>query len=390
MRHASWFVCLVGVLASAASAEDQTIHWQPNLEAAERLAAKTNRLVLIHFWAPWCGPCMNMERTVFAQPEVGPALEPNFVMVKLNADDSQATARIYQVMTLPTDVIVTPSGRMITSMPSSSKPQQYVAQLNQAAATYKQVAQGSPAGNGHDAHSQNPYGTVLASSQAAAPVATQNAEQQAQPYAAQTAGATTAAPQQAPQYGAGAAGAAAAYATLPPNQYPAGAAPNGAPQAGQPGAPYGAGPGQPPAAAQAQFGAPAYGAGAVANAQQQPVAAPAGPTDALDGYCCVTLVENKKWVRGDVRFGAIHRGRIYKFVSQEAQQRFLANPDAFSPVLQGIDPVLALDSRQAVPGSREHGLFYERRIYLFSSEDSLKRFQSSPTRYAAEVTQAMR
>ena len=52
--------------------------------------------------------------------------------------------------------------------------------------------------------------------------------------------------------------------------------------------------------------------------------------------------------------------------------------------------MLALDSRQAVPGSREHGLFYERRIYLFSSEDSLKRFQSSPTRYAAEVTQAMR
>ena len=136
MRHASWFVCLVGVLASAAGAEDQ-IHWQPNLEAAERLAAKTNRLVLIHFWAPWCGPCMNMERTVFAQPEVGPALEPNFVMVKLNADDAQAVARIYQVMTLPTDVIVTPSGRMITSMPSSSKPQQYVAQLNQAAATYQ-------------------------------------------------------------------------------------------------------------------------------------------------------------------------------------------------------------------------------------------------------------
>ncbi len=116
----------------------------------------------------------------------------------------------------------------------------------------------------------------------------------------------------------------------------------------------------------------------------------AGPTDALDGFCCVTLVDRKRWVKGDVRFGAIHRGRVYKFVSQEAQQRFLANPDAFSPVIQGNDPVLALDVRQAIPGSREHGLFYQNRIYLFSSEESLKRFQSSPGRYAAEVTQAMR
>ncbi len=116
----------------------------------------------------------------------------------------------------------------------------------------------------------------------------------------------------------------------------------------------------------------------------------ARPRTALDGYCAVTLVDQRRWVKGDVRFGAVHRGRVYKFASQEAQQRFLANPDAFSPVIQGNDPVLALDSHQVVPGNREHGLFYEHRIYLFSSEESLKRFQATPNRYAAEVIQAMR
>ncbi len=157
---------------------------------------------------------------------------------------------------------------------------------------------------------------------------------------------------------------------------------------GQPPAGYGqapAGYGQP---ADPYAQTPAYGG---APPAQAPTATPpSGPADALDGFCCVTLVERRKWTKGDVRFGAVHRGKVYKFASQEAQQRFLANPDAFSPVIQGNDPVLALDARQIIPGSREHGLFYQGRIYLFSSEDSLKRFQASPNRYAAEVTQAMR
>ena len=41
--------------------------WQPNLETAQRLANQTNRLVLIHFWAPWCRPCMRLEHEVFSR-----------------------------------------------------------------------------------------------------------------------------------------------------------------------------------------------------------------------------------------------------------------------------------------------------------------------------------
>ena len=55
------------------------------------------RLVLIHFWAPWCKPCRQLEQGVFAQAETGKALDANFVMVKLNVDDSPATARMYYV-----------------------------------------------------------------------------------------------------------------------------------------------------------------------------------------------------------------------------------------------------------------------------------------------------
>jgi YHS domain-containing protein len=111
---------------------------------------------------------------------------------------------------------------------------------------------------------------------------------------------------------------------------------------------------------------------------------------ALEGYCAVTLCEKRSWTPGDVRYGAIHRGRTYLFQSPAEQQRFLANPDRYSPVISGNDPVVALDEGRAVPGTRRYGLFYENRVYLFSSEESLARFSRAPNRYAAEIIQAMR
>ena len=66
-RLSAVVVCLATTVASAA-AEDK-MPWQPNLEAAQQLAGRTNRLVLIHFWAPWCQPCMRLEREVFSQAE---------------------------------------------------------------------------------------------------------------------------------------------------------------------------------------------------------------------------------------------------------------------------------------------------------------------------------
>src|SRR6185295_3792648 len=112
--------------------------WQPNLETARQIAAQTNRLVLIHFWAPRCEPCMRLEKEVFSRAETGKALEANFVLVKLNAwDDAPGTARLYGVSTLPTDVIIAPSGRLVSQVQSPQSAAQYVAQMNQAAAGYR-------------------------------------------------------------------------------------------------------------------------------------------------------------------------------------------------------------------------------------------------------------
>jgi thiol-disulfide isomerase/thioredoxin/YHS domain-containing protein len=146
MRHSFAAALLAAlVLAGRASAQEGP-NWRLNLDEAEKQAMQTNRLVLIHFWAPWCGPCSRLEANVFSQPGVGPALESRFVPVKINLDDQaySATARLYEIQTIPTDVIITPSGRLIAKVRCSQDPHIYVAQLMQAAGPNATAIAGAP------------------------------------------------------------------------------------------------------------------------------------------------------------------------------------------------------------------------------------------------------
>ena len=100
-------------------------------------------------------------------------------------------------------------------------------------------------------------------------------------------------------------------------------------------------------------------------------------------------MEMKKWRKADPQWGVIHRGRTYLFATQAEQQRFLANPDRYAPVLSGYDPVVYADQKQLVEGKREFGVFLHDRIYLFQSETNLQQFVQFKDRYVAVVRQAM-
>jgi len=114
------------------------------------------------------------------------------------------------------------------------------------------------------------------------------------------------------------------------------------------------------------------------------------PPLALDGYCPVTLVEQNRMVKGDPQFGARHRGRTYIFADAAASEKFFADPDRYSPMFSGYDPVQLLESHKWVLGHHKHGLRIGTRIFLFSSEQTLQQFWNEQERWLPVSEQAMR
>ncbi|MCC2624193.1 MAG: thiol reductase thioredoxin [Burkholderiales bacterium] len=62
-------------------------------------AVKSGVPVLIDFWAEWCGPCRMLSPIL---DEIATAYEGKLKVVKVNVDESSATAATYGVRGIPT------------------------------------------------------------------------------------------------------------------------------------------------------------------------------------------------------------------------------------------------------------------------------------------------
>jgi thiol-disulfide isomerase/thioredoxin/YHS domain-containing protein len=506
-------------MASPAAGQE-AIRWNSNLQSAQQLAAQTNRLVVVHFWADWCSSCLKMQRTTFNQPGLAQTIEAQFVPVKLNYDENNDVAAHYGVQRLPTDLVLTPQGQLVGRFEGALSAQAYAAQLTSIAQKVRGPA--DPAqGVGNNAVAAN----VGAAQIGGAPQYRYSDQAQAPSPGAQPAQAPV-----QPMYGANVAAPDVSRSTgenpyqraaLPQQPGPALGAMNSQPPVNhqpvynqQPVADqqqawqgYGMAPPRPrqqqPTQPQQQFAAspqqpgpahgvvnpqppvnqqpgynqqPAYSQQPAANQQQpwqgygmapprprqqqtqqqteqprqaeqssasgpdvvnrdamnvaarpeypannqaplnaenpptqtanqqqppangQAAAQPNGGQSAqadapaplgLGGFCPVTLAEQVKWVKGDPRWGVVHRGRTYLFAGQREMEAFWATPDRFSPVASGYDPVAAIDQGRWIDGQISIGVQFKGRVYLFHSEESYKQFTRQPERYAAEIHQAV-
>jgi protein disulfide-isomerase len=356
-------------------AQQSPFPWESNLENAKRLAAQSNRLVLVHFWATWCGPCKKMEAEVFSQPGVAAAIQANYVPVKINADQMPETAKQFGITGLPTDVVITPQGQVVDMVGKAVEATQYVAHFNQVADTARQNMASAPAsipGRAPDpsiAVQSPPSNSVGQGPMQANPVQA-NPVSAAPPYTQQAVGSQGAPSTYQPSWPPASGDVAASQPQSPnlnnpPPGMPASLPPNAASNL-PPNAPLSAPPAMPPN-----------------------VSAPTSAPLCLDGFCPVTLIDKTQWAPGDRRYGAIHRGRTYLFAGPKEQSLFLADPDRYAPMLSGNDVVLAKEQGQAVSGMRGHGVVYSNHIFLFADEVSLGKFSKNPAFYAGQYIEAL-
>lgn len=63
---------------------------------------KADTLVLVDFWAPWCGPCRAMAPIL---TELAKERETTLKVVKVNVDEEQTYAAKFGIMTIPTLIL---------------------------------------------------------------------------------------------------------------------------------------------------------------------------------------------------------------------------------------------------------------------------------------------
>jgi thioredoxin 1 len=63
---------------------------------------KNNKLVLVDFWATWCGPCRALAPTI---DELAQEYAGKILISKLDVDKNPATAEKFQVLSIPTMLI---------------------------------------------------------------------------------------------------------------------------------------------------------------------------------------------------------------------------------------------------------------------------------------------
>jgi thioredoxin 1 len=89
---------------------------------------QSDKLVLVDFWAEWCGPCRKVAPVL---EEIANEMADRVTVVKLDIDANPETARAYRVMSVPT-LTIFKGGQPVQSV-AGAKPKAEIIRLIEAA-----------------------------------------------------------------------------------------------------------------------------------------------------------------------------------------------------------------------------------------------------------------
>src|SRR5262245_43921128 len=305
--------------------------WKTDFAAAQEEARKLNRPIVVHFHMPTCGPCRRMEKEVLHTPQVLKIIDAGFVGVKVDVVRDGNTGTKYRVSNLPTDMILTPEGKVLVktegyeeqSRAGDRDYKKYLANLNRIDAQYAADGKRLPR-------------TAVASDEGKKPAPTVSKGNTGKSAPAIASNQATTGDKLVPP---------AEFATPPANASPAKETP-------------------------------------VAKVDSETSPAREALPLALDGYCPVTLRMTRGWSSGRNDLTLDHDGQTFRFTSAEKRDEFKRNPQRFAPRLRGCDPVALATNDLAVRGNVKFGALSGGALVLFATAESRATFKKDPARFA--------
>ena len=77
--------------------------WRASFEEAEEVAARQQVPLLVHFHAPWCGPCRQMDEHLFSLAAVQRALQNGLAAVKVDITERPDLKERFEAESIPRD-----------------------------------------------------------------------------------------------------------------------------------------------------------------------------------------------------------------------------------------------------------------------------------------------
>ncbi len=106
------------------------------------------------------------------------------------------------------------------------------------------------------------------------------------------------------------------------------------------------------------------------------------PGSGLKGFCAVALQNERELKDAREEYSALFHGRLYSFSSEQALETFLADPARYAPAVRGNDVIHLALTGEEVEGSLDHAVWYQGRLYLFTSVETLETFTAAPSSHA--------
>jgi len=102
----------------------------------------------------------------------------------------------------------------------------------------------------------------------------------------------------------------------------------------------------------------------------------------LSGYCPVSLITERKLVKGQSEYSIEYEGRTYRLASRAMSEQFRNEPARHVPGYGGSCPVTRVEQGLVKLGEPRWGVLYAGRLFLCASEQNRRRFLENPARYA--------
>ena len=363
MKHSNFrlFAIIAAVLFGSLPSlfAQEGITWEKDINTALAKARDADRLVFIHFYGPNCPPCQLMDAEVFPNRQVIADMNRFFVPVKVDSSLNPQLVKQFDVKAIPTDIVLKSDGNFVHRRQGGISAERFDVYLNY---IYDEA---------------RPKNVALQA--ATAPVAQPEPPQAMIPVAPPATNPTVYVPPvlQQPHGGPPTANPWDVAAVSPPAVDPRTlVAPPASPpipiaERPNPVRPDAVRPDTPSVAVSEVT---PFIDGTTGLTVEIPLA--------LDGFCPVTLGSQERWQSGNPIFYAMYRGQIFRCVNEEALEAFSKDPAKYAPVAMGEDIVQMVNRNKKIAGQRKFGAWFQDRVYLFSSQESLDAFAAKPEFFA--------